>query len=422
MVVRSASRGQSLRALDWLNVFLADIQGGVGPFLVVYLTSSLHWNPAEVGLVMTISGLVGVVAQTPVGALIDQVRNKRSLIVMAAVLIAISSIAVVIFPFFPIIAATQSLIAIAGAFFGPIIASISLGLVGRQGMERRLGRNQSLSSAGNVAAALLAGIIGQFIGQAGIFYFIALMSGVVIICALRIRQQDIDYRLARGGDDSDSPGKKPSENAHVSNITHLLSDRRLLIFAFCAVLFHFANAAMLPLLGEVLAHRKDGSPTLFMAACIITAQVVMIPLGIIIGRRASRSKRKPIFLLAFLVLPIRGVLYTLNDNPFFLVSVQLLDGVGGGIFGVMQLLIIADLTKGTGRFNLAQGAIGTAVGIGASFSNSLAGFVAKSGGYNASFLSMAAIAAIALVFFWFFMPETRPVSKSEMSYTGQVES
>ena len=82
MVVRSASRGQSLRALDWLNVFLADIQGGVGPFQVVYLTSSLHWNPAEVGLVMTISGLAGVVAQTPVGALIDQVRNKRSLIVM----------------------------------------------------------------------------------------------------------------------------------------------------------------------------------------------------------------------------------------------------------------------------------------------------------------------------------------------------
>lgn len=143
----------------------------------------------------------------------------------------------------------------------------------------------------------------------------------------------------------------------------------------------------------------------------------------IIGRRASRSKRKPIFLLAFLVLPIRGVLYTLNENPFFLVSVQLLDGVGGGIFGVMQLLVIADLTKGTGRFNLAQGAIGTAVGIGASFSNSLAGFVAKSGGYNASFLSMAAIAAIALVFFWFFMPETRPVSsKSEISYSEQIES
>jgi predicted MFS family arabinose efflux permease len=408
MVTRLRSGRQSLFALDWLNVFLADIQGGVGPFLVVYLTSSLHWNPAQVGLVMTISGLAGVIAQTPAGALIDQVKQKRSLIVVGAVLIAISSIFIAIMPSFPIILTAQSLTAIAGAFFGPTIAAISLGLVGRQGIERRIGRNQTLSSAGNVIAALLAGLIGQFVGEAGIFYFIALMSVAVIACTLRIRKQDIDYRLARGGDDGD-------RQVHVSNITKMLSDRRLLIFAMCAILFHFANAAMLPLVGEVLAHHKGGSPPLFMSACIITAQLVMVPLGILVGQRASHSKRKPIFLLAFLVLPIRGVLYTLSDNPFFLVSVQLLDGVGAGIFGVMQLLVIADLTKGTGHFNLAQGAIGAAVGIGASLSNSLAGFVAKEAGYDVSFLSMAAIAAAALAFFWFLMPETKSTPDSGSS-------
>ncbi|WP_334801682.1 MFS transporter [Nostoc sp.] len=400
-----ASRRQSLLALDWLNVFLADIQGGVGPFLVVYLTSSLHWNPAQVGLVMTISGLAGVIAQAPAGALIDQVRQKRSLIVMAAVLIAISSLVTATIPSFTAVATAQSFTAVAGAFFAPALASISLGLVGRQGIERRIGRNQTLSSTGNVGAALLAGLIGQFVGQAVIFYFIALMSVIVIVCVLRIRKNDIDYRLARGGDDGDS-------QVHVSKITKILSDRRLLIFAISAVLFHFANAAMLPLVGEVLSHHKGGSPPLFMSACIITAQLVMVPLGILVGRGASRSKRKPIFLLAFLVLPIRGVLYTFSDNPFFLVSVQLLDGIGAGIFGVMQLLVIADLTKGTGHFNLAQGAIGAAVGIGASLSNSLAGFVAKEWGYNASFLTMAAIAASALAFFWFFMPETKSTSHS----------
>ncbi|MBH8576948.1 MFS transporter [Nostocaceae cyanobacterium CENA369] len=408
MVTRLASGRQSLLALDWLNVFLADIQGGVGPFLVVYLTSSLHWNPAEVGLVMTISGLAGVIAQTPAGALIDRVRQKRSLIVMAAVLIAISSIATIAIPTFSVIAAAQSLTAIAGAFFGPTIAAISLGLVGRQGMDRRIGRNQTLSSAGNVVAALLAGLIGHFVGQAGIFCFIALMSLAVIFCALKIRKHDIDYRLSRGGDDSD-------RQVHVSKVTNMWSDRRLLIFAICAVLFHFANAAMLPLVGEMLAHHKGGSPALFMSACIITAQLVMVPLGILVGQRASRSQRKPIFLLAFLALPIRGVLYTLSDNSFFLVSVQLLDGIGAGIFGVMQLLVIADLTKGTGHFNLAQGAIGAAVGIGASLSNYLAGYVAKEAGYNASFLSMAAIAASALAFFWFFMPETKSTSHAESS-------
>ncbi|MEH1828601.1 MAG: MFS transporter [Nostoc sp.] len=422
MVTRSVTHQQSLKALDWLNVFLADIQGGVGPFLVVYLTSSLQWNPAQVGLVMTISGLTGVIAQTPIGALVDRLRQKRSLITIAAVLIAISSIATVTIPSLPVITISQSFSAIAGAFFGPTIAAISLGLVGRGGIEYRLGRNQTLSSSGNVIAAIVAGLIGHFVNQAGIFYFIALMSVAVIFCALKIRKQDINYRLARGGDDPESKERLEDrkEKVNVSKFTTLLSDRRLLIFAICAVLFHFANAAMLPLVGEVLAHHKGGSPPLFMSACIVTAQLVMIPLGILVGRRASKDKRKPIFLLAFLVLPIRGVLYTFSDNPFFLVSVQLLDGVGAGIFGVMQLLVIADLTKGTGHFNLAQGAIGTAVGIGASLSNSLAGFIAKSAGYNASFLSMAAIAAVALAFFWFFMPETKstpyPVSsKSELA-------
>ena len=392
---------RSLRALDFLNVFLADIQGGVGPFLVVYLTSTLHWHPEKIGLVMTIPGIVGVIAQTPTGALIDSFRHKRMLVMFAALLIAVSSIVMVLKPTFPVVAATQSVTAIAGAIFGPAIAAITLGLVGREKMDRRIGRNHTFSSAGNVLAAGLAGLIGQFIGMGAIFYFIAAMSVAVIISVLQIKDADIDYTLSRGGDDG------IREKPHVSRITKLLSDRRLLIFALCAVLFHFANAAMLPLVGQVLALQKGSSPSLDMSACIIMAQVVQIPLGILIGRWASLSKRKPIYLIAFAVLPIRGLLYTVSTNPFFLVSVQLLDGVGGGIFGVMQLLVIADITKGTGRFNLVQGALGTAVGIGASSSNLLAGYIAQHAGYNASFLTMAVIALVALVVFWFAMPETK---------------
>ncbi len=397
-------RNQSLRALDFLNVFLADIQGGVGPFLVVYLTSILHWHPEQIGWVMTIPGIVGVLAQTPTGALIDRIRQKRMLVVFAALLIAMSSIMLVLTPTFLVVASTQSVTAIAGAIFGPTIAAISLGLVGRKNMDRQIGRNHTFSSAGNVLAALLAGLIGQFIGQAAIFYFIAVISFAVIISVLKIRDQDIDYALSRGGDDG------AIEKPHISGIRQLLSDRRVLIFALCAILFHFANAAMLPLVGQVLALRKGNSPALSMSACIIMAQVVQIPLGILIGRWASSAKRKPIYLIAFAVLPIRGLLYTLSNNPYFLVSVQLLDGVGGGIFGVMQLLVIADLTKGTGRFNLTQGALGTAVGIGASSSNILAGYVVKYAGYNVAFLAMAAIASVALAVFWFAMPETKAKS------------
>jgi len=401
---------------DSLNFFLADIQGGVGPFLVIFLTASLHWSPTRVGLVMTAAGIVGVFAQTPAGAIIDRIRQKRMLVALAAALLAISSIAIVLFPTFPVVVCSQAFTAIVGAFFGPTIAAISLGLVGRKNMERRIGRNQSISSMGNVVAALLAGLIGYFIGRAYVFYFIAIMSIAVIISVLRMRERDIDYTVARGGDD------RAKEQPQIANVTALLKDRRVLIFAFCAVLFHFANASMLPLVGEVLSTRKGSNPSLYMSACIIIAQLVIIPLGIWIGRRASLTARKPIHLIAFAALPIRGLLYTLSDNPYFLVSVQLLDGVGAGIFGVMQLLVIADLTKGTGRFNLTQGALGTAVGIGASLSNLVAGYVVKYAGYHTAFLTMAAIAGVALLFFWFAMPETKASLGQKTGEVGEQQA
>ena len=72
------------------------------------------------------------------------------------------------------------------------------------------------------------------------------------------------------------------------------------------------------------------------------------------------------------------------------------------------MLVVADLTKGTGRFNLTQGALATATGIGAGLSNLLAGFVVKAAGFDAGFITLAAIAAIGSIFFALAMPETRP--------------
>ena len=144
-----------------------------------------------------------------------------------------------------------------------------------------------------------------------------------------------------------------------------------------------------------------------MSACIIVAQFVMIPTATWAGRLANAG-RKPIFLLGFGVLPIRGVLYTLSNNPYFLVSVQILDGIGAGIFGVLSVLMVADLTKRTGRFNPTQGMLNTAIGIGAALSNLMAGFLGQKAGYNVGFLTLAAIAAVATMVFWLLVPETKP--------------
>ncbi len=143
-----------------------------------------------------------------------------------------------------------------------------------------------------------------------------------------------------------------------------------------------------------------------MAVCITGAQLIMIPVALAAGRFAFSRGRKAVFLIGFAALPIRGLLYTLSDNPYYLVGVQLIDGIGAGIFGVVSVLVIADLTRGSGRFNFTQGVVATATGLGASLSNGITGFIVQRAGFNAAFLFLAGVAAFALGIFWLFMPET----------------
>jgi MFS family permease len=187
----------------------------------------------------------------------------------------------------------------------------------------------------------------------------------------------------------------------------LLKERPLIIFLICAVMFHFANAAMLPLLGEMLAKGHGRNSMMFMSACVVTTQFVITIIAAWSGRKAGSWGRKPLLLIAFGVLPIRAVLYTLTSNTVALVAIQILDGVGAGIFGVVSVLVIADLTQGSGRFNITLGAIGTAVGIGAALSQTIAGTIVHHFSFDAGFLFLAAIAATAFGVLYFFMPETR---------------
>lgn len=403
---------KSLHSLDFLNLFLADVRDGVGPYLNIYLKASEHWDPAQIGMATAASSIATVIAQTPAGALIDQSRQKRMLIVLAAALVTVGCFCIALFPTFPMVIGSQILIGIGAAVFPPAIAAITLGLVGRSKLDQRVGRNETFNHSGNLLVAVLAGFAGQFINRKSIFFLVGLMAAASAYSVLRIREKEIDHDLARGdGEESEEEnqgnGKKENQNKN-EGILKLLKDRRILMFASAVVLFHFANAAMLPLVGQMLAQGGKGKgldSTVYMSACIIVAQLVMIPSANFAGRLAEGG-RKRIFLVGFGVLPIRGVLYTLSQNPFFLVSVQILDGIAGGIFGVLSVVMVADLTKGSGRFNLAQGMLATSIGIGAGLSNLLAGFVVQKAGYNVGFLMLAAIAAVALAVFWFFVPET----------------
>src|ERR1039458_3431320 len=312
----------------------------------------------------------------------------------------VGALLVAFVPTFWSVMSAQVLVGGTSSIFGPAICAISLGIVGHRLFDLRQGRNQSFNSAGNVVAALSMGLLGHFISDRSIFFFVAICALPTILALLVIRPEEIDYQRARGAKEGDDDGKPVVAYA-------LLKDRPLLVFLVCAVMFHFANAAMLPLLGEMLAKGQGRNSMLFMSACVVTTQFVIALIASWSGRKAGSWGRKPLLLLAFGALPIRGVLYTLTANTEALVAIQILDGVAAGIFGVVSVLVIADLTKGTGRFNLTLGAISTAVGIGASLSQVIAGSIVHHFGSSAGFLFLAAVASAAFAILFFLMPETR---------------
>ena len=395
------------RTLDALNFFLADVRDGLGPYLAIYMLvvrgPSHGWNEATVGMVLTIAGIVGLLSQTPAGGVIDRARNKPRLVIVAALLVTLSSLSLPIVSGFTMVTITQSIAAAAGALFAPAISAITLGLVGPKLFAKRVGRNEAFNHAGNAVSAALAGVLAWEFGPVVVFWLMAGLTVASIAVSMRIDNSEIDNAVARGLDCEPEEGcEEPS------GWKTLLENRALMIFAAAAFTFHLANAAMLTsvsqLLGRTVGTDKATSLT---AACIVAAQLVMVPVAIVVGRNTERWGTKPIFLVAFGFLAARGALYTVSNDPWWLVGVQALDGVGAGIFGALFPVVIADLTKGTGRFNVSEGAVASAQGLGAALSATLAGAIIVWSGYTASFLTLATVAGIGLALYLFAMPETK---------------
>jgi predicted MFS family arabinose efflux permease len=401
LTLNSPSDVRNNRSLDGLNFFLADVRDGLGPYLAIYLLAVHKWDPASIGLVMTLAGIAALVTQTPAGALIDRTRSKRLVVIVAALLVTAGCLVLPFIHSFTWVLVTQAVSAIAGSVFAPAIAAISLGITGPKAFTRRTGRNETWNHAGNACAALLAGGFSWLFGPIAVFYLMAFMALASIVAVALVDASAIDHDVARGFD----PAHEQSHE-QPSGLAMLLSHRALLTFAICCGLFHLANAAMLPLVSQKLSQIDVHLATPLTSACIVAAQLVMVPVAWLVGAKADDWGRKPLLLAGFIILPLRGVLYVLSDNPYWLVGVQLLDGIGAGAFGALLPLVVKDLTQGTGRFNVSLGAISTVFGLGAALSNGLAGWVVEAAGYSAAFLTLAAIAAAAFLLLWLAVPET----------------
>ncbi len=408
---------RSERGLDWFTFFVADIQTGFGPFLAVYLTTQ-KWNQADIGLILAIGSLAGLISQLPAGWLVDMAASKRRLAMLAIVGIGLSAFLIALMPSFLGILIAKLLHVASSSVLGPAIAAITLGLVGHAAVGPRLGRNARFASIGNGLAAGVMGATGYLISPQAVFLVTAVLALPTLLALAQIRESDIDPVLADGG----IVAREPRAGHAPVLIGQLLRKRSLLVLTFALFLFHAANAAMLPLVGTEMAMRSDRFvlPILgreidmgqwasaLVAVCIVVPQLMVALIAPGVGRLAVHWGRRPVLLLGFAALPARAAILAFNSDPWVIVAAQMLDGICGAVLGVLVPLSLADITRGSGRFNLAQGIAASATGVGAALSTAVAGYLAAKFGSGTAFLGLAITAAAAFVTLLVAMPETAP--------------
>jgi len=383
--------------LDWMNFFIADVQTGFGTFTAFYL-AHLGWTQGSVGVVLTVGGLAAVLSQIPGGALADAVTWKRGLIALGIVMIGAAALILALAPSFLLVLFASALQGTTGGIITPAIGAISLGLVGRRAMSVRTGRNYRYAAGGHAATAALMGLTGAYFSQGAIFVAAASLCIPALIALGYIRSTDIDYAKARNA----------GTNARHARVFDLAKNHKLVLFTGALVLFQLADASMLPLVGEGLATTTTEQSPIWMAGLIIVPQIVVAIFAPWVGYHSEKRGRRPLLLLGFALEPIRAALLAFTANYEILIAAQVLSGITGAVIGVLTIVVITDLTAGTGRFNLAQGAVGAASGLAASLSTLATGFYFQGFGRLSGFIVIAAVAAAATVVLWIFLSETKP--------------
>jgi MFS family permease len=396
---------RSRRGLDWMNFFIADVQTGFGTFVAFYL-AQLGWSEGSIGVALAAGGLAGMLSQIPGGALADAVTWKRGLVALGIVLTGVAALIFALAPDLIAVFFAQILQGATAGIITPAIGAISLGLVGRSAMAVRTGRNLRYAAAGHALTAALMGAAGAYVAKSAIFVAAAALCIPALVALGFIRSDEIDYATARNA--RRVKHEHGTRAASASRILDLARNRKLLLFAAATVLFQLADASMLPLIGENLAISLGPHAAIWMSGLIIVPQVVVAILAPWVGFHSEKTGRRPLLLIGFGLEPVRALLLAATASYPALVVGQGLSGVTGAMIGVLTVIVVADLTANTGRFNFAVGVLGALGSIAASISTSVTGFVFEALGPRLGYLPLAVVATAATVLLWMFLSETKP--------------
>ncbi|MBN9523270.1 MFS transporter [bacterium] len=379
--------------LNAANFFLAELVGVAIPFLAKLLADR-GWRDDAIQYAAAACGLGVFLAQTPAGVLTDRVRDRRAWLAGASLVVGLA------FGLVPLVPADARVIAplafaagVGQVFFVPLLGALALALAGHAGLHRVMGENQGWNHAGNIAAAVTAMAVATWLGLPAVFYTLAVVSVLAAASVFLIRRADL------AADRESAPDRGPPLRA-------LFRDRRVIVLFAAVGLFHLANAPVMPLVGQYIA--RLGGTDVQVAAVVLVAQAVMVPVAVVAGRLCHRWGRKPVFAVGFVALPVRILLYSFTADPWALVALQVFDGIGAGVYGVVVAVVCADLTRESGGFNALQGVLATALAVGGVLGPLAAGPLVQELGFAAAFRAFALVATVAAGVFLVLMPETAP--------------
>ncbi|EJC0905679.1 MFS transporter [Campylobacter upsaliensis] len=378
-------------ALAWLNFFIADVRDGLGPYLGVFLKEH-QFTESQIGLITTSTSLCALIFGIFLGVLIDKTHFKRGIIALCIVGIVLATGANYFYPHFTFTLMAQIAIALCAVCLAPAFSAITLGIVGQSGYSRQVSLNEAYKHAGTSFSAGLSFIFALYYGIGAIFIITALMGVCALVFLALLKSSQINHAVACGKEEGvEIPLRKA------------LGDVRVLFLGLVMFCFHLSNAYMLPLLSQRAHTLGVDSSGAYAAATILIAQCTMIGISLLC-MRLLQTKGNPHFSsiyvylmgIALFGLIVRGGVAAHFDGILAMIIVQILDGVGAGIVGVILPLLVAMLMRGSGHINAAFACVMTFGGVGAALSGSLGGYIAQYFGYFYAYLTLAFVATFGL--------------------------
>lgn len=394
-----AETAAASRGLDGLNLLVANIQTGFGPFIAVYLTTQ-GWTQTAIGTALSLGTIAAMASQIPAGALVDAISSKASVALFSILAFSASALLLAIRPTALWVYLAELLHGFSSCTLGPAIAAMSLIVAGPAMLGLRLGRNARFASIGNGIGAAMMGACGYYVSEQAVFFLTAAVTLPAVASLLPLARLRDPLLAPNPGGPAKRRGRMP--------ISALLRNRALIVFSLCVMLFTLGNSAMLPLTGNILTKEAGNLASLMIAGCIIVPQLVVAVISPTVGELAEQRGRRLVLVIGFCTLPVRGVLFATLGHPATLVLIQGLDGIAAACVGILVPLVASDIAGRSGRYNLSMGFIGLAMGVGATISTTLAGWIADAFGAPAAYVSLALVGLAAVLLALWAMPETRP--------------